>query len=300
MALQRLCVEFSAVLARCPLPPWDEHGWHECGPDAELVATFLAVLNAMNWCFWPTEGAIEYEQVARGLAGAARGGALMPCAKLQAFTAEDVARWVPGISDAEERASRVREVGCALARCYGGSALALIDAAGGSAAVLVRLVADAFPGFRDQALYVPAGGGSARQVFFYKRAQILVGDFYGALGGRSSASRVQHPGAAFRDIGQLTCFADYRIPQLLAAEGALVYSAELAERVRRREELYPGSREEVEIRAATVEAVNRLQLLLSAEGRAVTCVEVDWLLWNTGETRLAHLPPHHRTRSVFY
>lgn len=41
-----------------------------------------------------------------------------------------------------------------------------------------------------------------RQVFLYKRAQIFVGDVYGAYGGKGLG--------AFWDVDQLTMFADYR------------------------------------------------------------------------------------------
>ncbi len=54
-----------------------------------------------------------------------------------------------------------------------------------SAVELVRLVAAAFPGFRDEAVD-PRDG---RPVFFYKRAQILVGDLWAAFGRRTAASR---------------------------------------------------------------------------------------------------------------
>ena len=51
-----------------------------------------------------------------------------------------------------------------------------------------------FPGFRDSAIF------KGKQVFLNKRAQILVGDLWGA-------------GAwVFNDIEKLTMFPDYRIP----------------------------------------------------------------------------------------
>jgi HAD superfamily hydrolase (TIGR01509 family) len=297
--LRALAARLAVGLAARPLPPWDEFGWHNCGPGAgaETVATAVLVINAMNWCFWPSGGAVEYEHLARGVAAAARAGGLTPAA-LTATRSADVLRWVPGLPDAEERAERVREVGRVLARDFCGSALNLIDSAGGSAAVLVRAVGAAFPGFRDEALHA-LPGAPPRQVFFYKRAQILVGDWWGALGRGPGG----HAGAAFSDIGALTCFADYRLPQLLVAEGVLVYAEGLRERVAAREELPPGCAEEVEIRAATVEAVHRLrQVVKVLHGREVTSVELDWLLWNEGEARekAGALPPHHRVRSIFY
>jgi hypothetical protein len=45
---------------------------------------------------------------------------------------------------------------------------------------LVRLIAQEFTGFRDEAIY------QGEQVFFYKRAQILVADLIGALDERKA------------------------------------------------------------------------------------------------------------------
>ena len=80
--------------------------------------------------------------------------------------------------------------------------------------------------------------------------------------------------------------------------------------MRGRRELPAGCEEEVEIRASTVQVVQKLQVALvarrcSREGggsgaRAPLSVELDWALWNCGEQSLATLPPHHRTRTVFY
>jgi hypothetical protein len=91
-----------------------------------------------------------------------------------------------------------------------------------------------------------------------------------------------------------------RVPQLLNAHGVLEYSAVLAARIESLEELSPGSEEEVEIRAATVVAVDRLRDQLQSQGLSLTAVEVDWLLWQMGESGRNTLKPHHRTRTIFY
>lgn len=80
----------------------------------------------------------------------------------------------------------------------------------------------------------------AEQVFFYKRAQILAGDIWGAYGRQTSP----HP-FGFDDVASLTMFADYRVPQILRARGVLEYSEALARAVDARKELPPGSEEEV-------------------------------------------------------
>ena len=51
---------------------------------------------------------------------------------------------------------------------------------------------------------------------------------------------------------ELTVFADYKLPQVLRRLGVLRYAPHLAERIDRLKPLEAGSREEGEIRAATV------------------------------------------------
>ena len=65
-------------------------------------------------------------------------------------------------------------------------------------------------GFQDHTIY------DGVQVFFYKRAQILVGDIWGAFKGQGLGK--------FEDIDKITMFADYRVPQILLELDILVYS----------------------------------------------------------------------------
>ena len=104
-----------------------------------------------------------------------------------------------------------------LAAEFGGQAANLVRAARGSAVELVRLITAHFPGFRDAAVY------HGRQVFLHKRAQIFVADVFGALRGRGLGR--------FHDIDQLTMFADYRVPVVLASMGVLKYSPALHAKV---------------------------------------------------------------------
>ena len=78
-------------------------------------------------------------------------------------------------------------------------------------------MAESFPGFRDHAVY------HGRQVFFYKRAQIFAADVYGAFQGRGFGH--------FPDIGELTMFADYRVPVVLRKLGILQLSGSLVSKV---------------------------------------------------------------------
>ena len=57
----------------------------------------------------------------------------------------------------------------------------------------------------------------------------------------------------------------------------------------------PGSTEEVEIRAMTIQAVE----LLKYECKK-TAIEIDWILWQRGESQQQELQPHHRTETIYY
>lgn len=148
-------------------------------------------------------------------------------------------------------------------------------------------------------------GPEGRLCSFYKRAQILVADLWGAIGRKgtktkwgaankvvqkahlarsmkagktgaegdgmaealdaamaeAAAAKAKERGTDlpnlldFKDIGNLTTFPDYRVPQLLRELGIMNYSPALAAAVDGREEIVAGSRHELEIRAATVVAV---------------------------------------------
>ena len=226
--------------------------------DARL-AQYLLVVDSLNFCFWPEPG-LEYAALARGIAAAlGRDPEALSAPRLSLSTPEDVRGWLregraltgagPGSDDvipfADERARLVREVGAVLGAEFEGETARLVSLAGGSAARLVSLVAMHFPGFRDHAVY------AGRQVFLYKRAQIFVADVWGAFRGQGLGS--------FGDIDRLTMFADYRVPVVLAQMGVLRYSAPLAARLAAGEELEPGCAEEVELRALSIVAVERVR-----------------------------------------
>lgn len=78
------------------------------------------------------------------------------------------------------------------------------------------------------------------------------------------------------------------------------YDAALAEIVDSKTEIQFGSDMEIEIRAATVVAVERLHARLSEMGVRLLVVELDWLLWQKGENLKDTIKPHHRTRTIYY
>jgi hypothetical protein len=273
--------------ATVPAVAWDTI--HHFNDGTPRTAQYLLVLDSLNFCFWP-QPAWDYNRLALALKQTM-------LSEPERFTAERLSRVTPtdvrimlGDSDdiplLEQRALLLREIGTVLAARWDGEAANLVQAAQGSGAALVGLITAEFPGFRDHAIY------KGFPVYFYKRAQIAVGDLWGSFGGEGLG--------AFHDLHHLTMFADYRVPQILRAEGVLVYAPELAATVDSQIEIAAGSEQEIEIRGMTVYAVERLRAELKTLGITQSSVELDWLLWNIGEARQHTIAPHHNTLTIYY
>lgn len=262
-----------------------------------LTVQYLLVVDALNFCFWP-DPELEYEHLAGGIkASILADPTALSANKLAQITGDGVRQlvgWKRDLPLQEERARLLREVGTALLASFRGEAAHMVEAAGGSAQALVHLVTQHLSGFRDHAVY------KGQQVFLYKRAQIFVGDVFGAFVGEGLGS--------FRDIDQLTMFADYRVPVVLRQMGILEYSLELAGKVERQELIQAGSEEEIEIRACSIVAVDRIRQALAskclqdAPGQPLPhAIQLDWYLWEIGEAQRANsATPHHRTLTVYY
>eukprot|EP00601_Ochromonadales_sp_CCMP2298_P004962 CAMPEP_0173190590 /NCGR_PEP_ID=MMETSP1141-20130122/12427_1 /TAXON_ID=483371 /ORGANISM="non described non described, Strain CCMP2298" /LENGTH=304 /DNA_ID=CAMNT_0014114711 /DNA_START=11 /DNA_END=922 /DNA_ORIENTATION=- len=254
---------------------WDAQGWHYCadvGAIGPLTVQFIFVMDALNFCFWPSPR-FEYDTLAVSLKNVLeKDPSAFNADKLACITEETLASWFPEdnmIPAIPERVCRLREVGAVLASEFDGLAANMVAAADHSAVAMVKLVLQHFPGFRDCTTY------RGSEVHLYKRAQILVGDVWAAYG-RSTDPAHKY---SFHDLQEITMFADYRVPQILRHMGVMRYSPELAERIDSLGEIPKDSEEEVEIRAATVIAVERLQKSLEKHGRSLLSLEVDWLLW---------------------
>ena len=297
-AVERLCRRW--IDEKVEAPAWDErYHWS----DGTLrTATAILVLDAWNFCFWPEPGETKWTVKYQGkelngymaLAACVKraieeGYELYQPAVLAKLTKKDLKKIFRGKGEIpllSERLEHAHEIGNALLKNWGGDFVNMLKAAEGSAVSLVELVLEHFPCFDDVTIY------RGREVKFYKRAQILPVDL---MGGMQGECLVQ-----FHDIGELSAFADYKIPQVLQAHGVLKYSPELVALLEREEKLVPGDSAEVEIRAAMVWAVELIRRELAQAGRSVPPFELDWMLWNLGQEPVENERPYHRTRTVFY
>jgi len=286
-------------IARHDLTPavWDS-ALHWSGTP-EATANYILVLDALNFCFWGEprwvvtyhgERYNGYAALAVALTRALQDGVpLSDAGYLAQIDESELATILAGeapIPLLPARVENLREAGHVLQARYAGQFGNLIRESNGSAVELVRRVVDAFPSFRDVATYAGA------EVHFYKRAQILASDLHGAFDGTGLG--------AFYDLDQLTAFADYKVPQVLRELGVLRYAPELSALVDAQVELAAGSPFEIEIRAATIWAVEELRSALRQRAIELPAYQLDWTLWQFGQNLPATTRPYHRTRTIFY
>jgi hypothetical protein len=297
-ALRRLSLELAG--GSIAVPGWDDE--HHFRGDDEAMLLYLLILDAINFCFWPPPGRDRWEisherstysgyyALSVSLKKAIESGIPVTDAQfLASLTLDQMKEILSGrgvLQLIDRRLENLRELGRVLVEKYDGKASQLVAGARCSAVALARSLATNLTSFRDEAAY------QGEKIFFYKRAQLLAADIYGAFAGKGWGD--------FGDMEKLTAFADYKLPQVLRHVGVLDYSARLAERIDGLIYLDPGSPEEVEIRANTIWAVEMIRQELERLGRKLRAFEIDWILWNLGQDDEFRRKPYHRTVTIFY
>jgi Queuosine salvage protein len=293
--LQALYGRLEALVRTAGSSP-DRYAWCQ---GARNKANQLLLLHAWNFSFWSARCEARwtvdiegtklngYKALTACLRRARERGTPLEDAKyLSKLSLKDLRRILKGsveIPLLHERLKSAREVGRVLLRDWDGDFNNLIQECDGSAVSLVEMIAENFSSFNDVTTYY------GRDVKFFKRAQILVSD----LAGLSLEP-------SFHDLDRLTAFADYKIPQVLEALQVLRYSPALASQLDQEGVLTRDDSREVEIRAATVWAVELARQALRKKGLQVNAPELDWILWNLGQEPVDRERPYHRTRTIFY
>lgn len=290
------------------LPPWQEK-YYLSGSNKETVQYFF-ILDSLNFCFFadknkkkwaippPTENRGEkevsgYFALALALKRAANKYPLLDAEFLSTISFDNLKKIFQGEGDIpllEERWAILKKTGTVLLRDFEGEAVNILKKAQGNAQKLVETLLNYFPSFRDVAEF-ENGKTPGKKIYFLKRAQIFVSSIYGAFSGKELGE--------FSDIHKLTCFADYKVPQVLVNFGLLEYSSGLLEKIETKESIPAFSREEMEIRANTIWAVEEIKKEMRAQGLNKTSLEIDWILWTLSK-KIEMKIPHHCTRTIYY
>ena len=284
----------TATLAELHVPGASEH-----------APNWTLLLDALNFCFWGEPGKPRwrvawrgrshngYDALAAALSRAVEDGLPVWDAEwLADLDADLLARILrpeegcPVIPLFAERLTNAREVGRILRDRYEGQFANVVEDAEHDAVALALALEREFSSFADVATW------EGRPVPFLKRAQICVADLRAITGGVGAG--------AIQGMERLTAFADYKLPQLLRRFGAIAYAPELAAQVDSYTIIPAGSPPEVEIRAATIWAVELLRRELERLGVSHAAAGIDYRLWSESQAKTPDERPYHRTRTIYY
>ncbi|XP_062310238.1 queuosine salvage protein isoform X2 [Osmerus eperlanus] len=281
-------------------------------PTSDQALNWVFVVDTMNFSFWPEQKEQQCEVTHKGTTYR---GYMTLCAAItramdegipitepsyfSQISVEDLSRVLRSDNASpmpmlRERHRVLTEGGRVLME-HGGSFRSFIGRAGSDARKMVELIVDRLPSYRDEAVY------EGLRISFYKRAQILVADFWGIMEARGEGD--------IPNLDYLTMFADYRVPQALVYLGALSYSDTLMETLKKGELLCSGDRREVEIRGCSIRCVERIRAHLASlveqrdgQSCSINSAVIDFYLWPYAKEHhqeMAHIPIHH-TRCVYY
>lgn len=292
-------------------------GWKKMNPlapspDSDDAINWVFVTDTMNFSFWPEKEDEQCEVVCRG---DTYRGYMSLCAAITRAMDEGVPITNPSffseISESElanvlrsdsptpmpmlrERHQALTEAGRVLVQ-HGGSFRTFMSRCENDAQKMVQHIVENIPSYRDEATY------EGKRISFYKRAQIIVADFWGIMEARGEGN--------IPNLDYLTMFADYRVPQGLVYLGALRYSDALMETLKNGELLSSGERREVEIRGCSIWCVEKIRqhlwkLVEEKDGKSchINSALIDFYLWPYAKKHhkeMAHIPIHH-TRCIYY
>jgi hypothetical protein len=279
------------------VPSWTSCHFNPNDYSLDLTLAFTFVIDSLNFCFWPYERYstkdFEYSDLVNNLLVTLKNDSeFFSPEKLCELKVEDLKFKIFNNDEnfplLEERTRSLNELGYFIKHKYNSSFTKFLEINEMSCINIVKTIADGVTTYRDETIY------KGRQIFIYKRAQILSADLYYML------KELNEP-IYLKDASELTMFADYRVPQILLELDILLYHDELLNKINNMQEILPNSHEEIEIRANTIICVEKIKKELNnVFKKNYLSLEVDYVLWNIGEEKRKILKPHHRTLSIFY
>lgn len=181
-----------------------------------------------------------------------------------------------------ERLNILMEIGSKLETDFKGDFTNIKRESKEDALEMLDLILKHFPSFNDFSLY------KGKKIYFNKRAQLLIADIY------------QMFSKEMKNIDKITACADYKLPMVLRKLGILEYSKELGKKVDNKIEILKDSKEEVEIRANTIWAVEFIKQELQKKIPKINSIHINDHLWLLGQIKNSKDKPYHLTRTTAY
>ena len=285
------------IKEKIEIPPWPKE-YHLETNDKQKMLDYLIILDAVNVCFWNKK-----ERWAINYKGEKYNGYYAWATALKKFFEENpekanleyfskikfkdfknILQNGKNLLFLKKRWQIIKSVSFALIKKYDNSQ-SFIKSCGKKMSVLVNKIYKELPYFADISIY------NKKKIYLLKRAQILGSEIWGAFDGKEIGE--------FNDLDYLTCFPDYKIPQILHQFGILEYSPNLEIKIRNRNIIPQGSNQEIEIRSCTVWAVEYLKKTLENLGKKFYSFQIDWILWNKAQ-KIKIRMPYHLTKTIYY
>ncbi|PIU21268.1 MAG: hypothetical protein COT15_03275 [Candidatus Diapherotrites archaeon CG08_land_8_20_14_0_20_34_12] len=260
---------------------------------------FLLVFNSISFCYWgEPKWAIEYKgnkyngswgMIASLERALDEGKYILNPKFLAAISEEELGEILRGnieIPLLAERCKILSEVGRALNKKFNGNFSNLVNEANGDGIKLLNLIVSNFPSFNDFSRY------AGKNIYFYKRAQLLVSDIYQLFNGKGYGK--------LKNMDKITACADYKLPWVLRRFRVMSYSTELTNKIDNKIQIKKGSEEEIEIRANTIMACELIKEELRKNNLKMDSIHVNDYLWLMGQKRTHEDEPYHRTLTTFY
>lgn len=271
-------------------PSWTSCHFNPNEYSQELLVSFVCVLDSLNFCFWPMEN-FEYNNLVDSIIDVLKNDvSFFKAENLMQLSLEEFKQKVfKGIDFPliEERLRSLNEMGQYVFSVYG-SFEEFLKKNNYDCLNIATSIIQGVSTFRDESIFM------GKQIFFYKRAQILAADLYYAL-------RELNDPIILERADKLTMFADYRVPQILRELEILTYDETLSNNIDSFIQISPNSHEETEIRALTIICVEKIKEEIKLQHKtSLLSLEVDYVLWTEGENLRKIIKPHHRTLTIFY
>ena len=260
---------------------------------------FLLVFNAISFCYWSEpKWAVEYKgkkydgswaMIASLERALDDGKDILSPEFLANISENELAEILRGnieIPLLKERCKILNEIGTALNKKFNGKFSNLVKGANKDGIKLLDLIVSNFPSFNDFSRY------NGKNIYFYKRAQLLVSDIYQLFKGKGYGK--------LKNMNKITACADYKLPWVLRRFRLMSYSTELANQIDNKIQIKKGSEEEIEIRANTIMACELIKEELRKQNTRIDSIHVNDYLWIMGQKRTHEDEPYHRTLTTFY
>lgn len=187
-----------------------------------------------------------------------------------------------------ERVKVFNEIGTVLNSKYDGKALNVLKTSNYDSVKLLDMLTTDFPySFDDKSIY------NGEVIYFYKKAQLFIYDLFCLYKTNKISNEITN-------YDKLTMFADYKVPQMLRKLGVTEYSEHLSNLVDNSIELESGSKEEIEIRANAIWAIELIKKELNKKFNNIASADIDFSLWKISQNKSPEDKPYHKCRSAWY